>query len=149
MCTQENTLNTLTAAVFETRTRQLPAACSSPILPSDSGSLIAVIIVHVKKVWKGVISIFIGRHYKNMKRLNENMINAVGLWSPNFISCNMVSPSESGSRLPASAAITSASVDCSPPWRPNSYLFQIQHHQIHSHYLCDYHFLKNLLVCQS
>src|SRR6218665_2218950 len=84
-----------------------------------------------------------------MKKLNENMINAVGLWSPNFISCNMASPSESGSRLPASAAITSASMDCSPKWRPNSYLFQIQRHQIHSHYLCHYHFFKNFLVRQS
>src|SRR6218665_3733332 len=68
------------------------------------------------------------------------------LWSPKFISCNMASPSESGSRLPASAAITSASVDCSPPWRPNSYIFQIQRHQIHSHYLCHYHFFKTFLV---
>src|SRR6218665_3541542 len=44
--------------------------------------------------------------------------------------------------------ITSASVDCNPPWRPNSYLFQIQSHQIHSHYLCHYHFLKTFLVRQ-
>src|SRR6218665_421677 len=70
------------------------------------------------------------------------------LWSPNFISCNMASPSESRVRLPASAAITSASVNCSPPWRPNSYLFQIQRHQIHSHYLCHYHFFKTLVVRQ-
>src|SRR6218665_2030660 len=68
------------------------------------------------------------------------------LWSPKFISCNMASPSESGSRLPASAAIISASVDCSPPWRPNSYIFQSQRHQIHSHYLCHYHFFKTFLV---
>src|SRR6218665_1984366 len=70
------------------------------------------------------------------------------LWSPNFISCNMASPSESGSRLPASAAIASASVDCSPPWRPNSYLFQIQSHQVNSHYLCHYHFFKTFIVRQ-
>src|SRR6218665_2767034 len=69
-------------------------------------------------------------------------------WSPNFISCNMASPSESGSRLPASAAITSTSVDCSPAWRLNSCLFQIQRNQIHSHYLCHYHFFKTFLVRQ-
>src|SRR6218665_977089 len=38
-------LNTLSAAVFETRTRQHPAVCSRPIVPSDRGSLIAIVQV--------------------------------------------------------------------------------------------------------